>query len=123
MRNLVLALLIVAGFIAYSERNTGKDYDDYLTKELTKIYYTYSDKPVTLIVRWDDSLHDKHQNGHTKRIGENKYLIRLATTNKMIWYHEVAHVITYDEPQTHGPEWAKLMYKMGMSQDVHRYGY
>lgn len=96
--------------------------DEDYEKLAYQIYRSFSDKPVEIWVVFNYDIVDMGLNGVARKIGNHKYVIYLATHEKKILYHEVAHVLTFEEGKSgHCDTWKNYITEMGYSTEADRY--
>lgn len=96
--------------------------DEDYEKMAYQIYHNFTDKPVEIWVVFNYDIAEMGLNGVARKIGNHKYVIYLATHEKKILYHEVAHVLTFEEGKAgHCDTWKNYITEMGYPKEADRY--
>lgn len=111
----------ISGEYLYILHYGEKDIDKRLTKKAQAICNAYGGKGRKIRVTYDPDPLDYNWNAYTTKLSNGTYLIVTATESEKTLYHEVAHVITFEEEDMHGPSWKMMITKMGYPQEAARY--
>ena len=109
------------GEYLYSMHIGEKPIDKGLTKKAQAICNAYGGEGRKVRVKYDLAPLSKGWNAYTTQLHNGTYLIITSTLSEKTLYHEVAHVITFEEASVHGTEWKEVITKMGYPQEAARY--
>jgi len=98
-----------------------KDIDKRLTKKAQAICDSFGGKGKKIRVKYDSDPLDYNWNAYTTKLSNGTYLIVTATESEKTLFHEVAHVLTFEEEATHGQSWKTTITKMGYPNEAARY--
>ena len=109
------------GEYLYSIHVGNKEIDKRLTKKAQTICNSFGGEGRKVRVKYDLEPLSKGWNAYTTQLYDGTYLIVTSTESEKTLYHEVAHVITFEEAAIHGPSWKMVMTKMGYPKEAARY--
>lgn len=91
-------------------------------RRVNKICAQYGGENLKILVKYDYDLPTtKFWNAYTQKLEDGLFLIVTSTDNEKTLHHEVAHVLTFEEEEIHGPSWKMMITKMGYPQEAARY--
>ena len=105
----------------YSLHYGEKAVDRKLTKKAQAICDSFGGEGRKIKVKYDTEPLNHGWNAYTTQLSDGTYLIVTSTEAESTLYHEVAHVITFEEKATHGSNWKMVMKKMGYQKEAARY--
>lgn len=109
------------GEYLYSIHYSEKEIDKKLTKKAQAICNAYGGKGRKVKVKFDLEPLSKGWNAYTTKLSDGTYLIVTSNETDKTLYHEVAHVLTFEEEAIHGPSWKMMLTKMGYPKEAARY--
>lgn len=109
------------GEYLYSLHYGEKEVNKRLTKKAQAICDSFGGKGRKVKVKYDLEPLSKGWNAYTTKLADGTYLIVTSTESDETIYHEVAHVITFEEKALHGPSWKMVITKMGYPREAARY--
>lgn len=109
------------GEYLYSLHYGEKEVDKRLTKKAQAICDSFGGKDRKIKVKYDTSVLSKGWNAYTTKLEDGTYLIVTANETDCTLYHEVAHVLTFEEEAIHGFQWKEQIKKMGYPDEAARY--
>lgn len=105
----------------YSIHYGEKEIDRRLTKKAQAICDSFGGEDRKIKVKYDTSVLSKGWNAYTTKLDDGTYLIVTANETDCTLYHEVAHVLTFEEEAIHGFQWKEQIKKMGYPNEAARY--
>jgi len=91
-------------------------------RRVNKICAQYGGKNLKILVKYDYDLPStKFWNAYTQKLRDGLFLIVTSTDNERTLHHEVAHVLTWNEKDSHGEEWKDMFSEMGYRAEASRY--
>ena len=111
----------IIGEYLYSLNYGEKEVDKRLTKKAQAICDSFGGKGRKVKVKYDLEPLSHGWNAYTNQLSDGTYLITTSTESEKTLYHEVAHIITFEEEAIHGPSWKMVITKMGYPQEAARY--
>lgn len=109
------------GEYLYSIHYSEKEIDKKLTKKAQAICNAYGGEGRKVKVRFDLEPLSKGWNAYTTKLSDGTYLIVTSNETDKTLYHEVAHILTFEEEAIHGPSWKMMLTKMGYPKEAARY--
>jgi hypothetical protein len=109
------------GEYLYSLHYSEKEVDKRLTKKAQAICDSFGGKGRKIKVKYDLEPLSKGWNAYTTQLSDGTYLIVTSNETDKTLYHEVAHVLTFEEAAIHGPSWKMMLTKMGYPNEAARY--
>ena len=109
------------GNYLYNYQYGEKEIDKRLTKKAQAICNAYGGKGRRVKVKFDLEPLSRGWNAYTTKLSDGTYLIVTSNETEKTLYHEVAHVLTFEEEAIHGPSWKIMLTKMGYPQEAARY--
>lgn len=111
----------ILGEYLYDIHCGNKEIDKRLTKKAQAICNAYGGEGRKVRVKYSLEPESKGWNAYTTQLFDGTYLIVTATESEKTLYHEVAHVLTFEEAAIHGPSWKMMITKMGYPNEAARY--
>lgn len=126
---IIFAVLMVKAIsVNVRERRLAYDYtyipnevDKRLTKKAQAICNAYGGVGRKVKVKFDLEPLSKGWNAYTTKLSDGTYLIVTSNETDKTLYHEIAHVLTFEEDEIHGPSWKMMLTKMGYPKEAAHY--